>query len=265
MVLEVERFGRWHELFDALCVERGHYDNLALAGAFCARTGAGSRAAYEAALKNLNNWRQGHHRPSPRNFRILTQLLELDADPALLARWNALYKASPSPATPGVSDEGATPAPTPTPAPPSRFRPLPFGRRGLPIAAACLALAAVVWGVSLLLPASKAVGVATVGPIDVTGQQVYYLEQVTARVGESAVIHGKRGLRCGEQPPPWEEVLPYLPELSTGVWTDGGVGFRVSRACGGATPVRAVVFTATRPGLDAFLLYDDPVTLRVVE
>lgn len=261
MALEIGTFDRWHELFDALCVARGHYDNLALAGAFCATTGAGSRAAYEAALKNLNNWRQGHHRPSPRNFRILTRLLEVESDQAVLAQWNRLYNSSRRLMPAGETREGGEGA---APTPSARHRPAPF-RHPLLMAAGGLALAAAVWSGVVLLSSPEAVGEATTVPPDMTGQQVYYREQVIARVGESAVVHGKRGERCGEQPPPWEEVLPYLPELATGVWTDGGVGFRVSRACGGTTPVRAVVFTATRPGLDAFLLYDDPVTLRVLE
>ena len=98
--------------------------------------------------------------------------------------------------------------------------------------------------------------------IDMTGERIYWRELSEVAVGESVVIHGKRG-RCGEQPPSWEETFEVLPELSTGIWSDGGVGYRISRSCGGATPARAVVFTATRPGEERFMLYEDPITLRV--
>ena len=97
-----------------------------------------------------------------------------------------------------------------------------------------------------------------------TGQRVYWRELSELKVGDSVVIHAKRG-RCGEQPPSWEQVFEYLPESLTGIWSDGGVGYRVSRSCGGATPARAVVFTATRPGEERFMLYEDPITIRVEE
>ena len=97
-----------------------------------------------------------------------------------------------------------------------------------------------------------------------TGQPIEAREVVIAEVGQSVVVHGSRG-RCGGQPPDWEEVFAGLPQLSTGIWSDGGVGIRVSRACSGGTPARAVVFTATHPGEERFTLYDDPITIRVTE
>ena len=84
--------GEWHRLFDALCIEGGHLDNRLLASQYCDVTRNKTVTAYEAALKSLSNWRSGQHRPSRRNFRILTALLDVENHDAL-AQWNRLYEA----------------------------------------------------------------------------------------------------------------------------------------------------------------------------
>lgn len=91
---------------------------------------------------------------------------------------------------------------------------------------------------------------------------VEYRKAVSLRIGESSVIHGARS-DCGERAPDWETTQLKLPTLPIGTWSDGGEGKRYSRACGGPTPARGVVFTATRPGLEQFLLYGDSVTIHV--
>lgn len=264
-----ESFGEWHRLFDALCIERGHLDNAKLASDYCALTKKKADTAYESALKSLNNWRQGLHTPSRRNFRILTLLLRIEDAPEALPHWNRLYEE----AQRRKSAEGAGDASQPSTTP--EIDPAPTvvsGRRiSRRLAAAAVFLFLGVGGAILTLgtfdgPQTQAA--ANPKPdtqvIDMTGQHIEAREVVTVKVGQSVVVHGSRG-RCGKQPPGWEEVFAGLPQLSNGMWSDGGVGIRNSRACGGETPARAVVFTATHPGEERFTLYDDPIMIRVNE
>jgi len=93
-------------------------------------------------------------------------------------------------------------------------------------------------------------------------QEIPYQAKVSLEVGQSAVIHGARG-ECGQNAPEWEKVAPSLPILSTGKFSDGGLGIRNSQRCGGATPARAVRFTATTPGTEQIQLFGDPVRIEV--
>ena len=266
-----DSFREWHRLFDALCIERGHLDNARLAGEYCALTRKKADTAYESALKSLNNWRQGLHTPSRRNFRILTLMLRLEDAPEASAPWHRLYEEAqrrkPADAA-GNGEEHRPPAPperVPARAAASR------GRAGRGIVAAAVFLLVGAGGAALALVTMGETQTQTAAPpksgppvIDMTGRRIEMHERVAARVGQSVVVHGSRG-RCGAQPPDWDDVLKGLPRLSIGVWSDGGVGIRVSRACGGGTPARAVVFTATHPGEERIVLYDDPITIRVTE
>lgn len=265
---DISTVKEWHRLFDFLCKEQGHLDNQRLASDYCDFTKAKHNGAYEAALKNLNNWRLGHHTPTRRNFHILTKLLDVENLGEVQTHWNRLYdetgKRSPKTEAAPESPEPTIETPEST-AKPWALKP----QRIIPALALSLLFAlAVTW---TILSDRQAIdsGKSTVsaGPkvIDMTDQRVYWREVVELKVGQSMVVHGKRGRPCGAQPPPWPDVLKYLPELSIGVWSDGGVGFRISRACGGATPARAVVVTATRPGTEKFTLYEDPVTIHVTE
>ncbi|HRP79280.1 MAG TPA: hypothetical protein PL183_09300 [Aquamicrobium sp.] len=65
------------------------------------------------------------------------------------------------------------------------------------------------------------------------------------------------------RPGAWESAKLLLPELETGTLTDGGVGTRVSRQCGGRVPARAILFTATAPGTEQVSLYGDDIVIRV--
>ncbi|GAB4541126.1 MAG: hypothetical protein Tsb0019_40940 [Roseibium sp.] len=262
-------FGEWHRLFDALCIERGHLDNAKLAGDYCTVAKKKADTAYESALKSLNNWRQGLHTPSRRNFRILTLLLRVEDAPEALPHWNRLYEEAqrrkPADGAGDASQTATIPEIDPAPTAASGRR---ISRR---LAAAAVFLFLGVGGAVLALgtfdgPQTQAAANPKPGTqvIDMTGQRIEAREVVTAKVGQSVVVHGSRG-RCGGPPPDWEEVFAGLPQLSTGVWSDGGVGTRNSRACGGETPARAVVFTATDPGEERLTLYDDPITIRVTE
>ncbi len=91
-----------------------------------------------------------------------------------------------------------------------------------------------------------------------------YVRNVSVKVGETAIIHGARGNDCGPAPS-WESAELLLPELVTGTLTDGGVGTRVSRQCGGRIPARAILFTATTAGTEQISLYGDDIVIRVNE
>lgn len=265
----------WWRLFDALCIERGHVDNSQLAGEYCDLTKKKADGAYETALKSLNNWRKGLHTPSRRNFRLLTLLLGIEDGNEALPHWHRLYEEAqrrkpafdPENGEPNGTEDTPEAAASPSSGAVSRLA----HRSRIAIAMAMVVLIAGVGMIGLSGWPEPQTEAATrkkpePGPpvIDMTGERIYWRELSEVKIGESVVIHAKRG-RCGEQPPSWEQVFEYLPELSTGIWSDGGVGYRVSRSCGGATPARAVVFTATRPGEERFMLYEDPITIRVDE
>lgn len=265
-------FDEWWRLFDALCIERGHVDNSQLAGEYCNLARKKADGAYETALKSLNNWRKGLHTPSRRNFRILTLLLGIETGNEVLPHWNRLYEEAQRRKTSVDPENGEANETDDRPEAATSLSSDAVSRRWrIAVIAAVVVLVAGTGMIGLTgwpeppteAPVRKK---PEPGPpvIDMTGERIYWRELSEVKIGESVVIHAKRG-RCGEQPPPWEQVFEYLPELSTGIWSDGGVGYRVSRSCGGPTPARAVVFTATRPGEERFMLYEDQVTIRVAE
>lgn len=100
------------------------------------------------------------------------------------------------------------------------------------------------------------------GTSSAISQEIPYQAKVSLEVGQSALIHGARG-ECGQNAPGWEKVAPSLPTLSTGKFSDGGLGTRNSRKCGGPTPARAVRFTATTPGTEQIQLYGNPIRIEV--
>ena len=93
-------------------------------------------------------------------------------------------------------------------------------------------------------------------------QEIPYQKNVSLEVGQSAVIYGVRG-KCGQAAPSWEEIAAQLPNITTGKFSDGGVGTRYSRGCGGTTPARAIQLTATSPGREQLMLFQDPVNIEV--
>lgn len=236
-----QRHEQWHDLFDALCMERGYLDNLALAERLCAASGNPTHNAFETAVRNLRNWRGGIHIPQRKNFSLLGQILEIDRQEGLRARWNALYHESRA-----------------KPAAVERSGP----RRGFPGYRAVAVAALVMVGLAgfALWPREEAAD--PVGSYE--GIVAEYVRNVSARVGDSMIIHGARGNECGPAPS-WEEAMPLLPEMVTGTLSDGGVGTRVSRQCGGRVPARAIVFTATAEGTEQISLYGDPIVIRVSE
>lgn len=252
---------QWHALLDRICLERGHHDNLRLAEALSRVKRHNTQAAFDAALKNLANWRQGLHAPSRRNFHALTQILDIAQEaPERQRQWQSLYDIA-SRRRPVHDTPSTDPLQQPPPPPSLRNRPW------LPRAVILLVLIAAASSLALLKGREPASAANNGGPkvIDMAGKEIFWRQNATLKIGESVVVHGRRGPSCGEPPPDWDEVLKYLPPLSTSIWSDGGVGFRVSRACQGPTPARAVVVTATAPGTDHITLYDDPITITVGE
>lgn len=259
----------WHVLFDRFCNHLGHYDNARLGGDYCARMGKRGEAHFEAAVRNLRNWRSGKHIPRQRNFMILTQMLGVQEQPALLPRWNALYaraRAADDETRSLNAEDRENPLseaetePEP-PASPSAVATRNNSRRmdwktaatgftffvcGI-VAAEAYRMEPWHWFSSLSQP-----------PL------IVWRPHASMEVGESLIIHGDRG-DCGKPPPNWEYVLTRLPVSRIGTFSDGGIVRRNSNFCRGETPARAVTFTATRPGIEEFLVLGDVMRVTVTE
>jgi hypothetical protein len=245
----------WHHLLDSLCVEQGYLDNMKLADAFCATSGSRTESAFDTALKNLRNWRAGTHLPQRRNFLILTGLLKIDDYDGLRPIWNNLYHDARSP----VPDNANDAMPEPVSALPATSEPKSQRRRQL-MAASVVDIAAI--GIASWLtwpdPAPDP-ETALYGLVEAN-----YVRNVTLSVGEAMIIHGARGNNCGPAPD-WEVAKELMPELQTGTLSNGGLGTRFSRQCGGNIPARAILYTATNPGVEQFNLYGDPIVATVTQ
>jgi hypothetical protein len=87
---------------------------------------------------------------------------------------------------------------------------------------------------------------------------IKYLESLSLKVGQSAVIYGYRG-DCGQLP---ARNAVALPPLATGTLTVGKQGIKDSGRCG-LTPAVEIIFTATAPGRESFEVQGDKITVRV--
>lgn len=239
----------WYDLLDALCNELGYHDNLALAEALCSASGIKTQAAFDTAVKNLRNWRQGIHIPQRKNLMLLANVLKVDHHEGLRTQWNHLYglaKVKPSSGTGDVVGEAEKNTHK------SRWPLLTTG-----IVAGVLGVMAFQMTYGQKESPSDPVA-------SYEGIIAEYVRNISIKVGESAIIHGARGNECGDAPT-WESAKLLLPELVTGTLTDGGVGTRVSRQCGGRIPARAILFTATSPGTEQISLYGDDIVIRVTD
>ncbi len=246
----------WHELLDALCAEQGYLDNMTLADQLCAASGNSTQAAYETAVKNLRNWRQGIHIPQRRNFLLLGKILKVDQHDGLRGHWNRLY--GQAKARPAADGDGSGAAPVPA-APAAGTRHLAM--------AGTIAIAAVVAvgaGVLAFFPRQEAERSFIDPSASLEGLQADYVRNVSVQVGDTIVIHGARGNDCGDAPA-WETTRHLLPTLVTGTLSDGGLATRYSRQCGGRIPARAIVFTATMAGAEQTSVYGDEIHIRVTE
>ncbi|MYZ49702.1 hypothetical protein [Propylenella binzhouense] len=88
-----------------------------------------------------------------------------------------------------------------------------------------------------------------------------FRQYVVLSVGEKTIVYGVRGDNCQDAPVFAE--LRRLPKTALGTFSDGGAATRDSKACGPRTPVRAVLFTATRRGREKLDFYGDSVTIEV--
>lgn len=233
-------YRQWHELLDAVCIEEGHRDNMTLASEISAASGNRSGEAFEAALKNLRNWRSGTHLPQRRNFILLTKVLRVGSHDGLKEHWTRLYAEA-------RRDSGREPA---------HPNEVPSEKRA-PTALMLTMFAVLIVGAGYLFKTGF-----DVAAQDGQSADVEYRKAVSLNVGDSIVVHGARGT-CGEEAPAWEKVLAKLPELEIGRWSDGDVGTRYSRKCGGPTPARGIVLNATKAGQTEVMLFGDPVKIEV--
>jgi hypothetical protein len=261
-----EQFDKWHILFDELCNRSGDYDNARLGSRYCGRLGKRGEAHFETAVRNLRNWRSGKHIPRQRNFMILSQLLDVARDPALVTRWNELdqrAREAESAAGAGEADyqgldtadasDGFAPAGAPGQA---------SGRRRFARGEVVAAVAFFCCGVfaSELYRAAPGLWMNVVQKPPL----IVLRPHVSMIVGESLVIHGERG-DCGKPPPDWEYVLTRLPVSRIGSFSDGGIVRRNSNFCRGETPARAVSFTAVKAGVEEFLVLGDVMRVTVAD
>ena len=96
-----------------------------------------------------------------------------------------------------------------------------------------------------------------------TAQNIPTNLNVSLKVGQSTIIHGMRGQACGAPAPSWAQTAATLPNIQIGTFSDGGIGTRGSRSCGGNVPARAIRFKATKKGSQVVNLYGDLVTITV--
>lgn len=277
---EETTFAHWYLLFDELCNRAGYYDDATLASAYCALTASKGQRQFETAMRNLNNWRSGRHLPRAGNLRVLAKLLDMANDPPTHELWSRLYKQAgdteskirsglPVPvASPVVA--GARPMTflARAPHPQSRL-PALLSRERLSHKRFSI-LQAISGGIFLLT-----VGIAAGSLITATGWRpwagpadnapiVPFKPVVTMKVGDSRPIYAERG-DCGKLPRDWEMVESDLPTLRTGTFSDGGLARRFSKFCQGLTPARAIVFTATTPGVEEFEIQGDFFKMTVTE
>ena len=245
-------FQHWHELLDALCDEQGYHDNMALAEALCAASGNQTQAAFDASVKNLQNWRQGVHIPQRRNFVLLGKVLKVHRYEGLREYWNRLYRdAKPMRNT-------SSPSEADMPEVKTRISKL---QRSVVVAGVILigVLGAAAFSLSPEEPAESP------NPVAASEALVAdYLPYVSLEVGETAIIHGARSRACSVAPR-WEHIRDALPELATGMLSDGGVATRYSRRCNERVEVRAILFTATHVGTEQITLYGDAIEIHVSE
>lgn len=237
-------FGSWHELFDALCNQRGWYDNADPASALCALLGKNKVQDFESAKKKLRGWRAGQRLPLRRNFILLGQMLRTDESPDLHRCWMELYRrAQVGPANIDAPVESA---------PPPKRRPR---RAGLAVASiAALSGCAIIYAAAAVFPndASSAL------------PSVNFEGRVRVPVGFSVLIHGALD-GCDEPPPDWQRVTAAISGQRLGQLDDGGLARKIVRKCGRERVVRAVRYTGLRTGTEELRLFGDYIRIDVVD
>ena len=251
--------GKWNLLLDELCNRAGFVDTASLAARFCELSNSGGQRDFDTAVRNLNNWRSGRHVPRLRSLRVLEQLFGVEEDPALAARWHALYRqareaeeddesASAAATTARTSGEAQTAG--------ARWR----GWFDLRTAMSGALLFCLGIGTGAFLASDWRPW----GGLPADAPLVSYTPEFNIAVGESRIIHAERG-DCGKLPRDWPDVAGALPVSQTGTFSDGGLARRNSKFCNGETPARAIVFSATQAGVEEFLIQGDFFRVTVAE
>ncbi|PCI05472.1 MAG: hypothetical protein COB78_02395 [Hyphomicrobiales bacterium] len=90
-----------------------------------------------------------------------------------------------------------------------------------------------------------------------------YYTKVTLVVGDSIILKGVRGRKCGKKAPGWGWIWKKLPKSKTGSFSNGGKGTVLSNSCGGTVGARGVKFTAKKAGRERLKIYGDTVHIIV--
>jgi len=236
-----DRFDDWHRLLDRLCRLRGYASNAGLASELCRKTGRSAERDFQAAEKNLRDWRLGRRVPLRRNAVVLARLLDVDSDPALKRRWDETYRAV---LEGGVSGRPARPA-CGTPSGPHAMT----SRKALLVSAALPVGLLAATGLARLAAPDDT-------PVDRAGlPTVAYNARAFLSVGTEKLINGAvEG--CGGAPARWADMALRLPESETGTFADGGLATQMMNGCGKEMVVRAVKFIALRPGVEELKVLD---------
>ena len=238
---DLSRYESWSELFDALCNDRGWYDNSDLASRYCHVTGKKTQLDFENICRTLQTWRAGTRTPLRRNFVALGNVLEVSRNPAIERRWTELYRTAWMAA--------------------SSSAPVPLEQRKTAGAAqlrSAFASAVVLWGVVLIatiaLQPEKLSGLPAVG----------YDALVRLEVGTSRLVHGEVASCTRGGMADWQAIEPMVPTTSLGFFSDGGPARKMMNECGKDMLVRAVRFTAVAPGVEEVSLLGDYMKIEVV-
>jgi len=232
----------WRKLLAELVDENGGEDRIA--SRFCAAAGRRTETSFQSAKRSISNWLSGAAVPQRRNFSLLTQALDI-RDEQRLKQWRALYVEARDRRQPPEAEQEESPAERPA------FRAADFGRPlSLAVTAAVAAVVAALVGY-YMLPA-----------VGDDSRTIGYLPFAELKVGESVLVHAKRG-ECGKPPPEWHEIEHEIPVLATGRLVDDGLGTSRSTTCGGLTPGRLVRFEAQQPGEEVFDLFQRKIKVVV--
>ncbi|MBD0417232.1 hypothetical protein [Oryzicola mucosus] len=240
-------YDTWNELFDALCHDRGYVDNADLASEFCRRSGRGLERDYGAAEKKLRNWRRGKRVPLPRNFVILSHILDVEADPALTTRWYSLYRIARDRDLPSHHMDNSAFALIGAKA-----------RRGKRI----IVIAGLVAAVTLAILAAHS-SIATDEDMQAGLPTVAYNARAFLTIGAEKLLHGAVE-DCEGEPAAWEDMLPLIPSSAVGTFSDGGLATKMMNDCGKEMRVRAIKFTATASGVEEVRVLGDYFKIEVV-
>jgi hypothetical protein len=179
----------------------------------------------------------------------------VEADPALLAQWNALYDEARN-ASDASGDEPAGE----TAAPAERAGSARIDGRPVLMVLAGAGLFAMGLATGLLWDSQWRPWRTEVDDAPL----ITYLPEVRLVVGQSRIIHGERG-DCGRLPRAWRDVWGNLPSSRIGEFSDAGVVRRYSMFCKGVTPARGIRFTARAPGTEEMYVTGDYMKITVVD